>query len=329
MHISDQNQASALLVGLAVEEWPAELLDPLREHGCTLDAVGDVYRALARVGRREPVVVIVAVEWLFSAAFEFFSVMRRAHPNVAVLVAGPHRAAAKLNQAIELGASGVADERRLTQLLNDRLAASAEASPPARSDESGSSADESDAVPSAERIIPDTLASPGNVFDAELDRRLRAQLGDDEFEAEHPGGVAGSDEVTVEAQPERPELEEEGEEPSEQDELGKAPDEDEGLAEDRSTRVPWLQYASRPQRTPPRRTPPQRVAPAEPTFGGSERPAAPQQQQAMEQPSPAHASAVSASAEDDADDLPLLTPEELRALFGDDAEDGPDNTGKS
>lgn len=90
----------------------------LRTHRCD-----DVYRALAYLGRYEGAIpgVVVNVTTLGSPEMEFFSIMAREFRAARVLVYGDDRSDAKVARALELGATGRADQSSIQGIQRDAV----------------------------------------------------------------------------------------------------------------------------------------------------------------------------------------------------------------
>ncbi|HRX83905.1 MAG TPA: hypothetical protein P5572_02680 [Phycisphaerae bacterium] len=292
---SDTN-ATAVCIGLDTDEQLTPFRDALAPYRCI--HYRDVYRALARLDHDQPALVIVDVGWLPSVAFEFFDILARRHSGLPVLVSGPEQATARIRDALARGAHSRATPESIAECLPNRRkpdTAVLDVSRPASSPPS-----------EAAEIASDTFAPAGNVFDAELDRRLNEQLdGADAGASGSEPPPAPIETAADEATPPRvapAEVEEPpGETPDDDASNGPAPTRNVALAEpgddgderaDSRPRVPWLRYADRPQRTPPKRTPPARPQP-EPEVAPHDEPEA--------------SAAMSA---------PLLSEAELAALLG-------------
>lgn len=288
---SDTNP-TALCIGLEADELTSEVRAALTPFRCI--HYRDVYRALAAIGSNEPALVIVDVGWLPSVGFEFFEIMARSHPDVALLVTAPTEGDARVRDALARGARS----RVSVDAISDCLPRPVEMKPaPLVGERSAAPIDE---IPS------DTFASAGNVFDAELDERLNAALDAvDEPAAEVPEGIRTGVEADAEPAPALA-ADEESDEVNDADAHAGDNDDDDGPADSR-TRVPWLRYDDRPKRTPPQRTPPQRTTPP---AAATPEPAAPPRVEsprlAPERVEPARPRR----------DEPLLTEEELAALLG-------------
>lgn len=273
-------------MGIPRAQIPPEVERHFAERQQAVQCVPDVYRAMARIGRESPAAVVVGIDWLTTAELEFFELVGRRHRDVQVYVLGHERARSKLAKAIGTGAAALGSPLELVNLLSA-------GSPPPAAPSAPPPPEPSD-IPGRVRENPPSFASSHNVFDAELDRRLRelaagaAPDAEDPAEAEEedlpgPAGATASEENEPKASSDRTYeviAEDLGAPPAEESET------EEESEDPHPVRVPWRRYEGGPVRTPPRRTPPE----------------------------PA----------DEANDPPLLTPEELDALLGD--EDPPDRS---
>jgi hypothetical protein len=126
------DHADVLFVGLDAEALTADVRRVVEQRRCVF--LGDVYRALARVPRISPAVVVIGVDWLPEAAFEVFELLARRDRDLTVLVAGSERATAKIELARARGATGVLDAQALIDgfppLRNDAGAADTSADNP-------------------------------------------------------------------------------------------------------------------------------------------------------------------------------------------------------
>jgi hypothetical protein len=263
----------------------------LSDAGLKVRDVGDVYRALARLGRAQeapPVAVVVCMDDLAASEIEFFSLVRRIHRGLAVYVYATDGARERAARAIALGATG--------ELTDEAFAALGEWEPtaytapptnpppdapssgvPRRIDRPDDNAlhetridpPESDASRAVRRDMPDD--------DGDSDPWIEPIDDDDDEIAPPRTDRSGGDETrepSVEPQPVRPSA---------------ASDEDGESALPAAARFPWRRYEDGPRRTPPTRR------------------------------SPATAGESNADGPDRSDRTcePLLTDEELRALIGD------------
>lgn len=295
---SDTNP-TALCIGLEADELTSDVHAALTPFRCI--HYRDVYRALAAIGSEEPTLVIVDVGWLPSVGFEFFEIMARSHPDVALLVSAPTEGDARVRDALARGARSRVTVDAITDCLPRSLAPQPA---PLRGEH---------AVGPIDEISSDTFASAGNVFDAELDERLNAELDAvDEPAVEIPEetrtAVHAADGAPASAVEEE-DLDKVDDSDADEDEGAGEPDDDDGPADSR-TRVPWLRYDDRPKRTPPQRTPPQRTPPpAAPPAVKPESAVPPRRESPRMAPERVEPSRPKR-------DEPLLTEEELAALLG-------------
>jgi hypothetical protein len=325
------DHADVLFVGLDAEALTADVRRVVEQRRCVF--LGDVYRALARVPRISPAVVVIGVDWLPEAAFEVFELLARRDRDLTVLVAGSERATAKIELARARGATGVLDAQALIDglppLRNDAGAADTSADNPETPVRSTAVMDPpaSPATPGGKKT--DTFASPGNVFDAELDRRLRG-LAQTPTEDDKVGdsGRGFSDLVppapapAPSAESEHPYRPEAAPQPSADnaaEEVGEAVEDESGTCDDlaayhsenvadgsgSTVRVPWGQYADRPVRVAPQRIPPAKAGPTSSAGAPS-----------STGPSSAGPWKAVIGDDEDADDPPLLSADEIAALMG-------------
>jgi len=94
-------------------------LTALDVHGqCAVETIGDVYRALARIGRdhdRAVRAVVVCTDELTPAELEFFELLRRLRRDVALGVYGTGRS--RLDRCVALGAQEVHSDAALRELI--------------------------------------------------------------------------------------------------------------------------------------------------------------------------------------------------------------------
>ena len=112
LHVAPLEQASA-----------REMAEVIRQSGCEVVAVGDVYRALARLGRMsagDVAAVIVCLDRLTEAQLEFIQLASRQHRGVPVYVYGQPQARSKIDAAVRLGAAGAVDAARLDRVFSGR-----------------------------------------------------------------------------------------------------------------------------------------------------------------------------------------------------------------
>jgi hypothetical protein len=91
----------------------------LKASALDVQVCGDVYRGLARLGRGgtdAPKAVLVCADDLGSPELEFFSITSRLGCGAVVYVYGDGRSEARVARAIELGATGRADEQVIRTL---------------------------------------------------------------------------------------------------------------------------------------------------------------------------------------------------------------------
>lgn len=227
-----ENAQEVLFVGLTAGELPVGLASRLAARGTPASYCGDVYRALARIGKRPPAAVVAAVDWLSAPELEFFEILARSHAERPVYVVGAARARGKIDRAVACGASGLATLDEFVAELSPCAAEAADSTP---------SVDLSPPPASPPRERGDIPFAPtGNVFDAELDRRLS--------EAAESVASETDDFDDPSDLPER---------------AGRMFDEGDDASDDLSddhtdtpVRVPWLTYESSPRRIPPTRVPP-------------------------------------------------------------------------
>ncbi len=95
--------------------------DTLRSASLDVISVGDVYRALARLCRNERNAfggVVVCVNGLAPDDLEFFSIISRACPGLAVYVYGNDRSEWRMAKAIDLGARGATAQEVIRALTS-------------------------------------------------------------------------------------------------------------------------------------------------------------------------------------------------------------------
>lgn len=191
----------------------AARMDPkLAASSLRVETLGDVYAALARLGRADRTAVravFVCIDVIGAPELEFFAVVRRVARQVKVYVYGDDRCARRLAKAVERGAAGCVTDELIQDLaeINAAPEQTTVPSPPpvtAVAHESASWGGQVVVPPCPEEEVDGSSISPG-----------------------HAAG-------------ECPEIDEE--EPSLADESA-APE---------GVRVPWLRYADRPTRGAPR-----------------------------------------------------------------------------
>lgn len=205
----------------------------------------DVYRGLARLCSadsstskwpRQWRAVIVCVDNLAPAELEFFSVLRRKHPNVPVYVYGMEHFESRIQQAIGRGATGRVNEAVIRQLADAARAGATETR-----ELSGEASEVAAAsLPCEPRILSDEPET------AEAAIRIA-----DELEVDTPEESEVEDLGT--RAPEQEGDSSETESCEEEDAELDADDDDEVRG---PARVPWLGYSNGPARRSPGRTPP-------------------------------------------------------------------------
>ncbi len=230
-----------------------EIAQAIADAGCAPIPCPDVYRALAGLGRGSEAgfgAVVVSVDRLDPAEFEFFQLAARHHRRVPVYVYGQRNAAEKVRTALRLGARQVVDAVSLRPLLGpDRTA------PPAPSAEDrGAEPPEADApalhevtaLSEPDRPAPDAGARPIVPLSVENDEPAAG--------AAVPAGAAPREETYPDDEPPGADDDSVEVEPAQTPRRGAA-------------RVPWLRYDDAPQRTPPRRITPAAGKPASAPAG--------------------------------------------------------------
>ncbi len=317
-----------LCVGLDADEVAARI--DLGGRAC--ECCPDVFRAMARLDRLQPAAVVVLVDWLSAAEFEFFQIAARMHRHIPVYVVGSERCRHKVDQAVRCGACG---EANLDSLPRLRTAASEPDSPeqtPVEPEAATTTVDtdQQTELTESEEALEDQFASTGNVLDDELDRRLwdqaastyRSAVGDSrpghpvephDTEPEENEGTTGQ---TVDGDPDL-----------QHSELTNESDEqDVDIVRPPQSRVPWLRYEGGPTRVPPKRVRPTscETASAPATDPSDEDDHQNQREQASDHrdneprgEGGEQSTLKIAEQLPDYTDPPLLTPEELNALLGD------------
>lgn len=255
--VSSVSAPTILCVACDPHDLPNGVREVLADVNLRYETVNDAYRAIARIAKAPPQVVFVCTDWLGAESAEFFPLVRRRNPQLAVLVWGRRGVDDRVDRAIELGATGVLSPETVRQ-----VAPSARFAAPARHTTS-------------------TFASTNNVLDAQDRPR---QVGDTTGGDHHKAVPPGIDDVETPPGGTDKELDSGADYRQARNDDAQLPDAP-GLNNDDSApkpvRVPWLRYNDGPTRLPPKRVPPTRQ-PVEPD-----------------------------------DDPPLLTDEELEALFND------------
>jgi hypothetical protein len=95
------------------------MAEALREAGCEVIACPDVYRALARMGggRGELAAVVVCLDLMDAAQFEFFQLAGRHHRRLPVHVYAQAHAQPKIDLAVRLGAKGAVRVETVNEVL--------------------------------------------------------------------------------------------------------------------------------------------------------------------------------------------------------------------
>ncbi|MBI3835038.1 MAG: hypothetical protein HY287_11980 [Planctomycetes bacterium] len=339
---------------------PADLERWLASAPFTIDTLSDVYRGLARAltsSDYEIQAVIVGVDNLAGAEFEFFSILARQSPNSLICIYGSESQRAEVKSLIrsdriaDLSRDGLDALRRLaiTSQIESRsaqgpLSATTEISPQTQKAVQARETSPPARTESAPQIptVSIPVSNPTPIVQAMRDPKFSPikaanhvdspQPKANQFEHAHhatDSGTNGKDQTapTSVLMPSNVEHEEimdlrEDDEPEE-----RSPD---SAAESTShARVPWRTYTDTPPRHAPQRLAPQNENPPPPSSA----PPTPQQSTVREQPlNSTSAAPMSRPIEQTrtppvqrqsfADDryAPLLTPEELQALMADDEE---------
>ena len=276
---------------------PADFTASLPETNCTVRYCPDVYRGVARIGRMRPAVVVVVVDRLGGTEVEFIRLLRRIDRELPILVHGGERWAARIDQALAAGASGrftAAALREATGRLADGEFGAQTAGAGRR------------VAPSSVARTPVLFAPTGNLSNTGTGRAVRAGRPKTGSESEgasrdtgtampspplprNSGPAAGASANHAAGEQETASGDDEREDRVAASQSMTLSDSTPDVHEDsdkepvigdksHGPRVPWVKYHAGPRRTPPHRSP----APLRPA----------------------------------ADDGPLLTPEELRALLG-------------
>ncbi len=218
----------------------------------------DVYRGLARLcsadsstskSTRQWRAVIVCVDNLAPAELEFFSVLRRKHPDLPVYVYGMEHFESRIQQAIGRGATGRVNEAVIRPLADAARVRATET----RELSGEASEATAESLPRGPRILSDESET--------VEAAIRIV---DELEVDTPEDVEVED-LGARA-PEEEEDSSATESYEEEDaELDADDDEVRGPA-----RVPWLGYSDGPARRSPGRTPPPSVEASPPPAKGLE-----------------------------------------------------------
>lgn len=140
------------------DDRPGDMESPvsakLATAGLDVRDIGDVYRALARIGNAGPnlpLAVVVCADGLTRAEIEFFSIVARVHRGLAVYVYGQSSARERIASAIDMGATG--------ELTDDviRTLADATSSPPSTVEDDVPSASASPQPEVSEGVAPESL----------------------------------------------------------------------------------------------------------------------------------------------------------------------------
>ena len=127
----------------------------LRAAAVDVEVCGDVYRGLARILRRgteAPSAVLVCIDDLGSAEFEFFSLAAASRSSAKVYVYGDERWESRVARALDLGAAGRATEQVIRTLVP----------PPARA-EPLPSPEPKKVVPTEREALPEPFPAPANL----------------------------------------------------------------------------------------------------------------------------------------------------------------------
>lgn len=158
-----------LHVCLAEHEMPDWVSRQLATSGMTASYRQDVYGALAELARVSPAAIIVQLDWLTDDEMEFIHLASRARPEAALFVIAGHRGEDRTADAIRRGARGV--------LTQPAWLAAFPVGSRAPQPSSGWPQMATEAPASPEKTT-DSLASPPDVLDVDLERRLQADLPD-------------------------------------------------------------------------------------------------------------------------------------------------------
>lgn len=325
MNLTDAKSKSKeviLCVDIEADELPPSIHTLMSDHAFELVHCASVYEALARIKTVNPVIALVRVDWLTTPEFEFFSICTRSYPELCIFVVGEDRSAAKVDRAIQAGASAQLSAEAVAGMLAEQSGEfSLEVSEDAMIDK-WSAASTSQSEGDGPQNNSDTFASPDNEFDAvseapvsglsaEADResdvtdaaepKVQSAIDPGESGGIEIGGV-GVPPTSISGHPpedstangEEPLADRDVEDASEGFEEAQGSD-DANDDECRPVIVPWSGASRNVSRVPPTRSKPIPAAPVE---------------EAESIPG------ESAIGESEMDDPPLLSPEELSLLLG-------------
>jgi hypothetical protein len=156
-----------LCVDIEADELPPSIRTLMTDHAFELVHCESVYEALARIKSVNPVIALVRVDWLTVPEFEFFSICTRSYAELCIFVVGEDRCGAKIERAIQAGASARLSSKSVEGILAEHCCeASFMTSGDAGIDDWGDSADGPEGGELPENNS-DTFASADNEFDAE------------------------------------------------------------------------------------------------------------------------------------------------------------------
>lgn len=282
MHIRPQPVGAPSLSSRSssIEKW-------LAPGGCRVEACGDVYRALARLGRRrgpgtnvsDVSAVLLDVDALASDEFEFIPLLSQVRRQLPVYVYSSLGSAEYVAQALRAGAAGEATEAVVRALL--RGGESAASPGPAAI---------APTPPRCEPLAPATEDVPRfGMAASPLARVIETSTGSSAPVAAPPVEIPVGQVLPAEI---------EVEEEEDEDDTEEFPPDDDSKDPPR-VRVPWSRPGEGASRRVPVRRPPPPLSPAS-------------------KPGSPGGASVPAGTEPTVGHTPLLTPEELRALLGDD-----------
>ncbi|MCA9252388.1 MAG: hypothetical protein R3E58_15915 [Phycisphaerae bacterium] len=169
MNLAETNPESKeviLCVDIDADELPPSIQGLMGDHAFVLVHCPSVYEALARIKTLKPVIALVRVDWLTSPEFEFFSICTRSYPELCIFVVGEDRCAAKINRAIQAGASARLSTEAVEGILAEHGDVGAIADPDSADvDVWGDFPTDAGGFDETQNN-PDTFASPDNEFDA-------------------------------------------------------------------------------------------------------------------------------------------------------------------